>query len=380
MKGKKVIVIVLGIVILASGFHHYWKKSHESVMLTYEIYNVKQTEELTFEGKVEAMQQQEITVNEEYGTIKKIHVKDGDQVKAGEVLITCSGNEKTNAIQEKKRLREEYENIIAKINEQKNMVLQSKSEAENEEIQVQGEIENLDEESTEVEQTLNELKVKLEQIQKKKKEEENKLIKIEKELAFYKKYIENVDASINTLNNSNTIVLTADFDGIVRLNESGKTDTSVPIIKVYSDEHKVNISVTEYDIEKIEEGQKVNLLYVNKNKTIEGTIHNISYMPDENIKSIAGYEVSIIPNEDIHLGYTIQVSLSQDEIYVPEEVVIREENSEYVYKFINGKAVRATVVCEHSDGKVRIIDGLENGDSVILNPKGVKDQMEVKTK
>lgn len=378
MKEKRIIVVILGIGVLAVVFHYFWKKSHTTDVPTYELYNVKLSEELMFEGKVTAVQEQDIMLKEDYGTIKKIHVQNGEQVTAGQVLITCTGNEKTKLVQEKKDLREQYESFITKLNEQKNAIMQLKSEAENEALQIQKETENLNAENAETEQLFNDLKIRLEQAQKKKQEKENKIIKIERDILFYGKCIENIDASINTLNNSNTIVLTADFDGIVKVNEAGKTDNSVPVIKVYSNEHEVVSSVTEYDIEKIEEGQKVNLSYVNQNKQIEGTIQSISNIPKENSASIANYEISIIPNETIHLGYTTQVLLSQDTMYIPNETIIKEGNSNYVYKFIDGKAIKKRVVCEESGQTVRIIDGLENGDDIIIEPKGLKDQMEVK--
>ena len=144
---------------------------------------------------------------------------------------------------------------------------------------------------------LSELQTELSESQQEQQTAESQIQSIESSITSYKDMLADVNASIETLENTKETIITADFNGTVKVDENGRTDSSSPVVTVYSKELAVNITATEYDIEKLAVGQSVSLSYVNQIKEIIGTVSFISTIPESDSNTVTSYGVEISMNE-----------------------------------------------------------------------------------
>lgn len=97
----------------------------------------------------------------------------------------------------------------------------------------------------------------------------------------------------------------APFDGIVDVDDK-KQDA--PSITLYSHEKQVSASVSEYDYEKLSQGQKVEVKALATKKTQESTIAFLSQVPGEGKST--GYPLTIdVDGNNFMDGQTVKVSV-----------------------------------------------------------------------
>ena len=144
---------------------------------------------------------------------------------------------------------------------------------------------------------------------------------------------------------------------------------------------QVRLAVNESQISDLKVGQKVFVTGVGfRNSEYTGRVADISNEA-EKIVGATGKEtvVNVIVkldnvNDDIKPGYTakcrIVTSEENDILLTPYESIKSDENGrEYVYQYIDGKAIKTYVETgnEYQNG-YEIIEGLKNGDKIIEKP------------
>lgn len=169
----------------------------------------------------------------------------------------------------------------------------------------------------------------------------------------------------------------AEFTGIVTevttISGAPVTEGSQLITMKSSENIKVVISVSKYDLQKLEIGQLVDLTISGHQYT--GTVSKINRMATINVTGTAaiGAEIHIDnPDDNIYLGIEAKAEIhthkAEHVLLLPIEAVNADRDGDFVYIVENGKAVRKSVVTGiSSDIYIEIKEGLTDADSVIVS-------------
>ncbi len=169
--------------------------------------------------------------------------------------------------------------------------------------------------------------------------------------------------------------VTAEFDGVVTSVSAVEGSTpavGTQMVTLESTENvKVEISVSKYDLEKIAVGQEAEVILAGK--TYQGSIAKINGMATTNASgaAVVGVEIRIDnPDSDIYLGVEAKVSVhtayAEQVLIVPVEVINSDKNGDFVFAAENGILVRKNVVTGiSSDSYCEIKEGLNEGDQIV---------------
>ncbi|MBO4981380.1 MAG: efflux RND transporter periplasmic adaptor subunit [Lachnospiraceae bacterium] len=139
-----------------------------------------------------------------------------------------------------------------------------------------------------------------------------------------------------------------------------------------SDNVKVTFNASKYDIEKLKEGQKVDVTIMGND--YEGQISKINRMATLNDSKtpMVGVEVQILnPDDKIILGLdaklTVYTRKCENALTIPVEAVNADKEGDFLYVIEDGKAVRRPIVCGiTSDSYVEVVEGISEEDQIIL--------------
>ena len=169
--------------------------------------------------------------------------------------------------------------------------------------------------------------------------------------------------------------ITAEFSGVISDSKAAQggmvTQGSEMFTLQSTQDVDVNISLSKYDFEKVQKGQKATVKI--GAKEYKGTVSKISHIaiPNEKGTPIISASVSIDnPDEDIFLGVEAKVSIQAAEAVqvpvVPVEVVNTGNEGSFCYIVKEGVVAKQIVETGvSSDSYIEIKSGLEPGDQVI---------------
>ena len=139
------------------------------------------------------------------------------------------------------------------------------------------------------------------------------------------------------------------------------------------DDVSVNVSVSKYDYDKLEKGQKAEITL--GDYTYHGTVARISRVATPNEKGAATISVSVNiddPDENIFIGVdakaVIHAKEAKNVLTVPVEVVNIGKDGSFCYVVEGGVITKKNVTTGiSSDSYVEIKDGLKKGDQVLTD-------------
>lgn len=171
--------------------------------------------------------------------------------------------------------------------------------------------------------------------------------------------------------------VSADMNGIVTevMAERGAVVTKgTPLLTIESsDDVKVDVEISKYDIGKISEGQRATIDI--SGESYEGTVTKINRFATGGTADNAKITVSVKinnPNEKAYLGIQADVVIfteeTQSALSIPREAYYSDDSGEYVYVIADGlvdkKYIKSGII---SDEYVEIKDGLSEGAVVIVD-------------
>ena len=168
----------------------------------------------------------------------------------------------------------------------------------------------------------------------------------------------------------------ADFDGVVT--EVEAVEGSIPqegtkLVTLESTEKvKVAITVSKYDLEKIELGQAVSIDV--GGKKYDGEVTKIDRMATTNASgaAVVGAEIEIHnPDADIYLGVEARVEIytakAEGVVAIPVEVINTDMEGDFVFVAENGVVVKKRIITGiTSDSYSEVKEGLAEGEAVIV--------------
>ncbi|NMB10108.1 MAG: efflux RND transporter periplasmic adaptor subunit [Tissierellia bacterium] len=366
--------------------------------MTVELYTVKEQDPISFSGVAKAAKNQEIYYDSTKGSIKEYYVKDGDSVIVGQKLFMY---ENETVKEQLNKLNRSYNNAVSNYNDSIDETNKVKSQIKDMDRKIRElsyEIENYKPLSINPEniadanlENLNNLQMALEQAKAGKNELEMTVSQMQKATKEAKNGIDEMSAEINSVKKSMTSIEKAEISGKIKLNKEAAKPSlnmsgSEALINIISEDIVVEGQVSEYDYEKIVLDKRVRLEINNSGEKMEGTIikldsmpnsSNLGAIPQQTESSVSNYNFLVKPDDYIHYGFSVDIKLPQEGIYIPMEAVEKLDDKFYVYEVEDDKLVKKEINVEEDDGVYKLISGLEIGEKIVSNKEGLKEGLEV---
>jgi HlyD family secretion protein len=344
------------------------------------------------------------------GKVTEDFVDIGDKVKAGDVLIKLDGEELSRKIEE---LDAQRSSILAQYNE-------AKKPADQEAIEkLKIEINNLEKRIVTAENEVNDTRLLLEGGAVSNEEYEAAVRSLDVErgnlekakldldqltkpisgniMAQYESQLKQIDIQKESLIDSGKdYTIMASMDGTVLTKDVEVGSYLQPGMHIMdignTNDLYIESEVLVGDVAKIKEGSEViissNDLDIVDLKGVVNKIHPIAYSKISDL-GIEQKRIKIdieIDKLDVELkpGYELDLDIimerKENALIVPEDAVFEMDNKEYVFIVDNGKAaLREVVTGIESQRLIQIIEGLKEGDLIILSPENsIKDGVKVK--
>lgn len=362
------------------------------------------------------------------GMVSKVHVKVGQQVKEGDVLIELEVGDVEQQIAQaqaayeaskatvelsKKRLKEleaqksKIEAEIGKIDKQIQDAQKALDQAKQaiepqmaalEEMRQKGDItdEQFNQQKGKLEEQLKPLQEGLEKLLEQKVVLEKSKLEIDSAIKSMPYDSKTLDAQLNQAKTAleaakgaaDKLKLLSPIDGVVSsLNvQAGQmaTQASPPVTVIDMGALILDIRLSEFDVMKVQAEQKV-AVYVDAagSQPVEGVVEWVS--PSTDLRSQA-YGVRIkLDNSSWKLrpGMFARVSLVLDKnesaIVVPKKAIMRQGDQAYVFVIKDGSAERREVEVGMDDGEmIEVVSGLNSGEQVVIKGQAyLKEGQEV---
>ena len=193
------------------------------------------------------------------------------------------------------------------------------------------------------------------------------------------------NTQINSINAKETLTaieavekgVVAEFDGVITefsVIEGGTMPIGTQLLTLASTENvKVGISVSKYDLEKIALGQEAEITIAGN--TYKGVVEKINGMATTNASgaAVVGADIRIEnPDSNIFLGVEAKVAVntasSKQTLAVPIEVINSDKDGDFVYTVENGILTKKRIAAGvSSESYCEVLEGLNEGDMVVTN-------------
>ena len=358
----------------------------------YQVVKIEKSAPLLFNGVAQPKESRTFTLDPTLGTIETIHVQNNQQVKAGDVLATYKNQTIEEQVSQQEQALNKLNLAVSNAQSGYNSAVNKKNQLADQYNQLNKSVQALqaanDPSAAEVVAQMAQIKEAYDAAGDAVEQAKQGVDSANLEYSDAQKAIAQLKEKVNTK-------VTAPFDGIVYVDQNGKTQANVPYATLVSPGTVVQASVTEYDYNKIKQGQKVEVMPANDERKIAGTIINISTLPESasatpslsagvsggssnSSSSTSSYAFTVETAEEIHNGFSVQVAIHFNQITVPKVVVVARDGKQYVYTYKDGKAHLTEVTVKDQGANYLVEKGLAMGDKYILNPdKKLKDNQEV---
>ncbi|WP_169865067.1 efflux RND transporter periplasmic adaptor subunit [Sutcliffiella halmapala] len=321
-------------------------------------------------------------------TVNQVHVKIGDIVKKGELLVSLDSDAADNQVSQARNAVSELENALSKMKE---MQQASENQASSADIpKLQGELNQSLEKSqalldgvetgavTSLDLLQSTMEVMLKQAQLATAASQLQQIptfntlEIEAQLSQARQGLKQAEQLAEATS------ITSPIDGIVsELNvvQDGIAAPNVPIGTIIQlDNIAATFLVNSYQVSKLKEGQSANITFEGLSDIFESSIETVSPTVNQQTNM---FTVTIpISNTDstIKGGMRATANVAIDnleaQIVIPVNAILYDETTSYVYVIENGKAMRQDVTLGFRDQElIQIVDGLTKGQKVAVNGK-----------
>lgn len=348
------IVAIIGLIAIALVLRQVNSSSEDKD--GYDTYKVEKESPLNLEGKASPHSVKTYNNNSQIGTYVSTQVDDGQSVKQGDPLINYDVN------------NSKRQQLANKVDEAQNAV---------------------NEDYRNINQAPND-----NDLQKKLTQDQSALSEAQQQLNQHDKQV-------------NDSVYAA-FDGKVDIKNNENVSDGQPILQLVSNEPQIKTTVSEFDLDKIKEGDKVDVKVTSNGKTGKGEIQKISELPksyeeklsesgaaggasagasgeEEGAATSASNPVEsdpsggndsesskytvLISNLDIPVraGYSMEVKVPLDSIKLPKSVLTKDNEVFVVNK--DNKVEKRDITIDKVNGEIFVKKGLKKGDKLIKNPK-----------
>lgn len=383
----------------------YETAMNENVVF-YDTYTPLPQDPVMLDGTVSLVTDDSYYYNKEMGTIESIHVKDGQKVKKGQLLYTYySGGDVEDqiedALREQTRLYDQRVQLIDQLSKLTGLLYNYQGDL------IQGYWAEDDNQYYYVAESIGKGgqptvgEAVSEDVMQANDNDDTEAIgsdsgdtNFKDQIRQLNQQIEDVEVKLIRLREKERGEVTANFNGQVILDESGKDSNHVPLVRIISEDVQVRGSVTEYEFYTLAKDRPVTLLVNAEGREVSGTIVDYDEVPpasapasnpqgedstpsgnDSSTSTRYGFTISV--DEFIQPGFSVKIQLTIPGLAIPAETIIEEDGRHYVFVFEDGMARKREVSIENL-GLLRVVNrGIEEGEQILMNPYGVVDGQEV---
>lgn len=370
------IIVVIAVIVLIAQFFQQSKNGSESEP-SYSVHIVREEDPILFDGKVQAAEVQEEYYDASKGLIAEILVENGQEVEEGTDLFTYRNEENQQLLDEQNRQynrsAQRYAEAETELANAKKTLATANGNIGESNRQAQAPNEVSEEElvlSPEAEKAQNQLM----EAESDKAEAEAAIEGAEMTMDELEIQMEDITYEIEKLKKEISTTIQADFKGVVELSgvDPNKLQSSEqPVVRLMSNNLKIESSVSEYDYNKLSVDSPVDIYLLNSDRELKGKISKIDSLPmqaEAEGSTSSRYHFTVLPEESIQYGFSVQIGYSEGVMYLPQNAVIEEDGKTMVY--LNKDSIvekREVVVSEKS--KLYVIEsGLEADEEVLINP------------
>jgi RND family efflux transporter MFP subunit len=321
-------------------------------------------------------------------TVKKVHVKIGDIVKKGDLIVSLDPTAANEQVTQAQNAVSELENALSKMKE---MQQAAESQASLTDIpKLQGELNQSLEKSqalldgvetgavTSLDLLQSTMEVMLKQAQlttaasQAQQMPSFNTVEIEAQLNQARQGLKQAEQLAEAAS------ITSPIDGLVsELNvvEDGIAAPNVPIGTIIKQDNiSATFQVNSYQVSKLKAGQKATISFEGVTDSYESAIETVS--PTVNQQTNMFSVIIPVSNTEQYIkgGMRATAYVAVDnleaQIVVPNDAVLYEEATPYVYLIEDGKSLRRDVTTGFRDGEmIQIVEGLTKGQKVAVNGK-----------
>lgn len=349
-----VIVVATIVIVIVSSMGK--GSSDENTKL--ETMKVEYSDKIFINGTVQTVNNKNIYLNLENGQVDTVSVKDGQEVKAGDVLFTYKNDDldftaANTAVKQANRAKKQAESDLV---DAKNAL----TDLQNQGVGEDG---------------LKEAKAAVTQCQ-------NALDQANDD-------VQDANEALNTLKSKQNLEVKADVNGIVNIIGS-QEDSNSPYMKISSGDLCAKGTVNEKSVAKVKVDDTAKILVIANNKTINGKISEVSREPaaidvqssqgEDSSSSLSNYNVTLTLDNtaDLINGYHVQATVigADSKLEVSKDALVKDK---YIFKVVNKKLTKVSITYKNTKGKkIAILSGIKDGDEIVTNPsKSTKAGMKV---
>lgn len=186
----------------------------------------------------------------------------------------------------------------------------------------------------------------------------------------------------------------AKFAGKVVLDEEGRENSQVPLVRIISNEVAVEGSVSEYEFYVLGTSRPARLFINAEERELNGEMVEYDAIPAPTASaqssgnataptggdtSSARYRFKIAPEEFIQPGFSIKVQIDLPGLVIPKDAILEENGKTYVFVVRDKVAHKTEVKLERQGIQQVALKDVAEGDVLLLNPYDVKDGQVVTT-
>ena len=351
-------------------------------------YEIKGEETLKFNAISIISNEQRVIIDKSQGELEDIKVKDGQEVKVGDVLFSYHNT----AVEDKIT---QYDRQIATNNDKAYSAKKNKDEINTNISELKAELTTMGEqlnkvqsdiskftpeEEKENEEQYNEL-TRIKDVLTSKRIEISQKIeilngqasRIDMEIASYEEGSKSIVTERDILNKKIVKDVIAEIDGVVKVNNKGLDDPTTAYMRVISKAPLVKGEASEFDVKSLEVDDEVMLKVISSGEYVKGTITEIDELPiEEPGRPTTGYNFYIKPENSIMIGFNIEVRCNYKALEIPKDYVYEKDSNLYVIKenLTSTQEIEIKAILE--DDKYYFLDGaIGVGDNLIKNPSKV---------
>ncbi|MFV0379829.1 MAG: hypothetical protein ACK5KQ_03270 [Anaerorhabdus sp.] len=141
---------------------------------------------------------------------------------------------------------------------------------------------------------------------------------VEKMIAQTRLQKSNTEQKIKSLKEGSSSKVFSDVSGLIyQLNDPEKTITPLSYIVLYSDEKAIKLSISEFEYQNFQVGQKVEVYVEALDKTYESIVESVGTVPN-NLETVGAddtsyYDVYVNIDESVPYGFSVIVKVASDE-------------------------------------------------------------------
>lgn len=378
---KKIIVnkkIIIGAILAGVGIGIYFLffYSAKPDEPRYSVVTLSEQDPLLLKGEVKATQTESVFYEQTLGTLSGVSVKNDQEVKVGDKLITYQNSDAQTRADQQQRLVNKSSVSVQQAEQNLGRAQTRYNEAQASLTQSKTELNRAidSEEKETLASTVEQKKTEMTSLN-------NEVIQATQALELAYVDVNDETTALESEKGKVSSTVTATIDGIAIVNEAGKKSAETPLIQVLSKAKQVKGIVTEYDLNKLKLSQEVSVSSISTNETMKGKISSINLLPKAKGASeaeIPTYEFIVEGEFSWAYGSSVQVAIRQPQLFLPEKAIISEDEHTFVYVYKEGKATKTEVNLTDMNGIKKVESGVSEGEKIISNPdEELKDQAEV---